>query len=143
MEMEIITTSDQETFGLGKNIVEQFRGGDIVLLKGELGSGKTTLTKGILSGLSVNSQITSPTFSLMNVYLVKSKKINSVVHIDTYRLKNEQELVDIGVEDYLGDPNTLCVIEWPEKIGDLLQNKRTTLITIEHLEENKRKITIQ
>lgn len=141
--MEIITTSDQETFGLGKNIVEQFRGGDIVLLKGELGSGKTTLTKGILSGLSVNSQITSPTFSLMNVYLVKSKKINSVVHIDTYRLKNEQELVDIGVEDYLGDPNTLCVIEWPEKIGDLLQNKRTTLITIEHLEENKRKITIQ
>ena len=65
-----------------------------------------------------------------------------MIHIDTYRLKDEYELKEIGVEDYLCEPNSLCVIEWPEKIYGLLKNKRTIAVTIEQLGENKRKITM-
>ena len=78
----------------------------------------------------------------MNIYPVNSEKIKTLVHIDTYRLKDEQELLDIGVEDYLGQPDTLCIIEWPEKIAGLLKAKKTTTIAIEHFTDNQRKIKI-
>jgi tRNA threonylcarbamoyladenosine biosynthesis protein TsaE len=135
--MEIITSSINETINFGKNLAAKLAGGDVVLLYGELGAGKTTLVKGLAAGIGVKSEITSPTFSLMNVY--PAGEVN-LVHIDTYRLKNEQELIDIGVEDYLSRPDSVCVIEWPEKISGLLQNKKTTAITIEHIEQNRRKI---
>ena len=95
-----------------------------MLLSGELGAGKTSLIKGLAVGLGVKKEITSPTFTLMNVYEVKSlkSKVKSLVHIDTYRLKDEKELVEIGVEDYLGRPDTICAIEWPEKIKNILNN---------------------
>lgn len=140
--MEIITNSPEETYEFGKKLSEQFRGGDILLLNGELGAGKTTLIKGMAAGLGVKEEITSPTFNLMNHYCARNHTINRVVHIDTYRIKNEQELKEIGVEDYLCDPCSVCVIEWPEKLIELLKNKKTFTVTLEHLEENKRKITM-
>jgi len=135
--MEIITSSINETVNFGKNLAGKLTDGDIVLLYGELGAGKTTLVKGLAAGFDVKSEITSPTFTLMNVYPAGG---SNLVHIDTYRLKNEQELIDIGVEDYLGQPGSICIIEWPEKISGLLQNKKTTAITIEHIDQNRRKI---
>ena len=105
-----------------------------MLLSGDLGAGKTSLVKGIAKGLGIKHEITSPTFTLLNIYEVKSlkSKVKSLVHIDTYRLKDENELLEIGVEDYLGEPNTVCIIEWPEKILGLLTNIKTTAITLEH-----------
>lgn len=141
--MQYITKSQQETIELGKKIAEQFKGGDIILLEGDLGAGKTTMTKGIAEYFGIEDTITSPTFTLMNIYEVKSQKskAKSLVHIDTYRLEDENDLIEIGVEDYLGDPNTICLIEWPEKIEKLIQNKKMIKIKIEHL-ANDRKITI-
>ncbi len=138
--MTITTNSQLETEEFGKNLSAKLNGGDILLLSGDLGAGKTSLVKGAADGLGIKHEITSPTFTLMNVYEVKNKKI---VHIDTYRLKDEKELLDIGIEDYLGKPDTICIIEWPEKISGLLKNKKTTSIFLEHGEEpNQRKITI-
>lgn len=122
---------------IGKKIAAKLKGGDILCLYGDLGAGKTTLVKGLAKGLGIKKNITSPTFALMNMY---SAKLHKLVHIDTYRLKNEQELVDIGIEDYLGAPDTICVIEWPEKMHKLLKNKKTLKVKIEHL-KNGRKIT--
>ncbi len=141
--MQIITKNTEETTEFGKNLATKLNGGDILLLIGELGAGKTTLVKGLAIGLKLQYEITSPTFTLMNTYPVEGNKIKTLVHIDTYRLKDEEELLEIGVEDYLGKPDTLCIIEWPEKISGLLQNKKTTTITIEHFEETQRKITIK
>lgn len=141
--MEIITKTTEETTEFGQKLAHQLNGGGILLLKGELGAGKTTLVKGLALGLGIQNEITSPTFTLMNIYPVNLEKIKTLVHIDTYRLKNEQDLLDIGVEDYLGQPNTLCIIEWPEKIAGLLKNKNTTTITIEHNTDNQRKINIK
>lgn len=138
--MQIITKTTEETTEFGKNLAAQLKGGDILLLQGELGAGKTTLVKGLADGLNIKHEITSPTFTLMNTYPVNSDKIKTLVHIDTYRLKDEEELIEIGVEDYLAKPDTLCIIEWPEKIAGLLKDKKTIAITTEHAENNQRKI---
>ena len=138
---------------IGKKIAGQLSGGDILCLYGDLGAGKTTLVKGIAAGLGIKKTITSPTFTLMNVYPVKllaktstplARGFNGakLVHIDTYRLKDEQELVEIGAEDYLGAPDSICVIEWPEKIKKLLKNKKIVKVTMEHNGKTERKITI-
>jgi len=157
----VITKSKQETINLGKKIAASFKGGDIVLLEGNLGAGKTTLTKGIARYFGVKKNITSPTFSLMNVYEVKGQKsalkgirpladvksknpkIQNLVHVDTYRLENENDLIEIGIEDYLGALDTICLVEWPEKIKKLLKNKKVTSIKITHEKDNERKIMIE
>lgn len=133
-----------DTKKIGKNISEQLRGGDIVCLWGDLGAGKTTLTKGIAEGLGIAGDITSPTFTLMNIYPVNPMRNNiaRIVHFDTYRIKNEQDLVEIGAEDYLGAPDTICIIEWPEKIQGLLHDKKIKKVTIEHLGGDERDIQI-
>ena len=117
----------------GKKIAADLKGGDVVLLYGELGAGKTTLTRGIALGLGIKSNIVSPTFTLMQIYKMKNEKIKmkNFVHIDTYRLENEKQLIEIGAEDYIGDPETVCVIEWPEKVGGLLEGKRVKKIFFE------------
>lgn len=122
--MQFISKNAQETFNVGKKFSETLHGGDIVLLSGELGAGKTTLVKGIAEGLGIQGDIVSPTFTLLNVYecRMQNAECKNFVHVDTYRLNNEQQLIDIGIEDYLGDPETVCVIEWPEKLQTLLKN---------------------
>lgn len=139
-----ITRSDKETIAYGKKIAATLKPGDIVCLYGDLGAGKTTLVKGIAQGLGVKKNITSPTFAILNVLPVRNSKFKvcKLVHIDTYRLKNEQELIDIGAEDYLGAPDAICVIEWPEKMKKLLKNKKCVNIRIEHGDKSKRKLTI-
>ena len=137
-----ITKSQIETENFGKKLAAKLKGGDILLLSGDLGAGKTSLVKGIDKDLGIKHEITSPTFTLMNLHQIKNKKsqIKQFVHIDTYRLKDEKELLEIGVEDYLGNPNTICVIEWPEKIAGLLGNKKTTSIALEHGEKPEERI---
>lgn len=153
--MHFTTSSSQETQNIGKQLASQLTGGDIVLLHGELGAGKTTFVKGLAEGLGITDDILSPTFTLMNLYRVTSYKLSpyggspegrqvtNFVHIDTYRLKTEQELINIGVEDYLGVDDTICVIEWPEKIEKLLHNKKTLNVWLESAGESERKIKIE
>lgn len=152
IEYQTITSEDMEQ--VGKKIAQTLTGGDIVLLYGELGAGKTTLTKGIAKELGVKDAITSPSFTLMNIYPTKHSEIKNLVHVDTYRLKESQDLLDIGITDYLNEKDTLCVIEWPEKLEDLLKNvpplggiplmsgKKVKKISIEHTDGNGRKIKI-
>ena len=114
---------------IGQQLAGRLKGGDILCLEGNLGAGKTTLVKGLARGLKIKNNITSPTFAIMNQFPVpssqfKNEKKITLVHIDAYRLKNEEELIDIGAEDYLGKPDTICAIEWPEKIKGLLKNIR-------------------
>jgi len=84
------TKNTKEMVNLGKKIAPGLNGGNIVLLHGEMGAGKSTLTKGIAQGLGIKKVVTSPTFTLMNIYEVKkaNSKIKRLIHIDTYRLKN-------------------------------------------------------
>jgi tRNA threonylcarbamoyladenosine biosynthesis protein TsaE len=139
--MEKITTSLKETEAFGKEFASTLKPGHVVLLYGDLGAGKTSLVKGIASGLGITSDITSPTFTLMNTYNTSANNIKTMVHIDTYRLKDEHDLLEIGVEDYLGKPHTICLIEWPEKIVDSLPRDRWE-VRINTIGKNTRAITI-
>ncbi|MBT5262431.1 MAG: tRNA (adenosine(37)-N6)-threonylcarbamoyltransferase complex ATPase subunit type 1 TsaE [Candidatus Magasanikbacteria bacterium] len=128
----------------GESLASQCMGGDIILLKGDLGAGKTTLAKGIAKGLGVQDVITSPTFTYMQVYPVNTtqKGISQLVHIDTYRAEDVQTLRNIGIEEFLFDKKTLSLVEWPEKIYPLIKDTPYKEISIEHTKDNKRIVSI-
>ena len=117
-----ITNSAEETKELAAKIVGQLKGGEVIGLVGELGAGKTVFVQGLAEGLGISEVVNSPTFVLMKTYEVESRKskVVSLIHVDVYRLSNSQELKEIGIEEYLGQKDTVVVIEWAEKVEDLL-----------------------
>ena len=139
--MEFITESSQETKDLGQKIAADLVGGEIFALTGGLGSGKTTFVQGFSKGLGLTSRIISPTFILMRKYRASDKDF---YHIDLYRLEKEvdKEVVNLGVTDIWGKPGNIVVIEWAEKIKDLIP-KSAKWIFFENLGEDKRKITVK
>ncbi len=141
--MKIITLSEKQTLALGKKIAKELKGGETIALIGELGAGKTIFTKGIADGLKIKKIITSPTFVLMKVYpidLEKNNKIKTLCHIDAYRLNSRKDLIDIGINDYLGQKNTVTIIEWADQVEDILPIN-TIFVKIE-VESNGRKRVI-
>ena len=134
--MQIITNSAEETISFGKQLAAKIQKGTILALSGQLGAGKTTLIQGIAQGLGISGYVTSPTFILINEYPGKIP----MVHVDLYRLDSEDQIEDLGIEEYFERP-AVIVVEWAEKLGHLLPGQAKK-IEIEILEENKRKITI-
>lgn len=138
-----ITNSIQETKKLAERFAKKLEVEDIILLEGKLGAGKTTFIKEICSYFGIDgSTVRSPTFTLINTYPTQKGigRIKQIVHIDTYRMEDSQELIEIGFEDYLEDKNSIIFIEWPEKIKELLEDYNTKKIKFKHLKDNKRKI---
>lgn len=117
------TKSLPETLKLGKKLASSFDT-NIIGLIGDLGSGKTAFTKGVGKYFNVQN-ITSPTFVVMKVYKTKNSqsKIKNLVHVDCYRFEDYESLRDIGLEDYINDPQSLVLIEWADKIKDSLPKK--------------------
>lgn len=101
---------------VAKEILETLSSGDVVLLSGDLGAGKTTFTQALARVLGVKQQITSPTFTIMNLYETPHPSITQLCHIDTYRLESPKDFDPIGMQDFFGTPGTLCVVEWPEHL---------------------------
>ena len=89
----------------------------IIAFSAKMGAGKTTFIKAILKSMGINEVVASPTYSIVNVY--DSKKFGRIYHFDLYRIKDDQEALDVGIEEMLYSGN-LCFIEWPEKINNLL-----------------------
>jgi tRNA threonylcarbamoyladenosine biosynthesis protein TsaE len=106
---------------LAKSIIQFAGSSRIILFKGELGSGKTTLIKNICNFLNVNEEVTSPTFSLVNQY--QNEAGEKIYHFDLYRLESLEEAIDIGFEEYL-DSGDWCLIEWPEVAEELIDDDR-------------------
>lgn len=113
---EIIAKNPEETFSLGKKIGIACRGGETILLLGNLGAGKTCLTQGIAKGLEVKEKVVSPTFNIMKIY---KSKTGILCHIDAYRLNSGHDLKMIGIDDYLGKNDTVVVIEWAERVKSI------------------------
>ncbi len=141
MKKKIITYSAAETKKLGIALARSLKQGCVIALIGNLGAGKTVLTKGIAKGLKVNHVIQSPTFVLMKVYPLKHKTLSALVHVDCYRVSSPQELHTIGLEDYIQDSSAVVVIEWADKMRSALPKQRMTM-TIVSRKEKGRVITI-
>ena len=137
---EYITKNESETNALGEKIAGLLNQGDILAVTGELGSGKTALVKGIAKGLKIDDHITSPTFTLVHSYESPSVTLH---HFDVYRVSEEEELFEIGFEEYLYGED-ICVIEWADLVRHLLP-LHTKWIHLERTQNSadERKITIK
>lgn len=120
MEYKVASATVEQTREWGKQLGRCLRGGDIVALIGELGSGKTAFAQGVGEAFSVEGPMTSPTFTLIHEYSARIKGTEvRLVHMDLYRLQHPEEAEVIGVE-YCFQEDAVCLIEWPEIIEDLL-----------------------
>ena len=135
MKSQIIKSkSAQETLMIGKKIASKLKGNEIILLFGELGSGKTTLSQGLIKGLGFEGWPRSPSFVIVKEYIVKYK----IQHMDFYRLDGLASLLGFGIEDYL-NMDSIKIIEWPE-IGMELMNKEYLKINISKNKSNDDRI---
>jgi tRNA threonylcarbamoyladenosine biosynthesis protein TsaE len=139
--MEIITKNAEDTKELGRKIGASLKGGEIFALTGNLGAGKTTFMQGFSEGLGYTGRLTSPTFILMRQYPLNEK---TLYHLDLYRFEKnlEEEIDNLGVIDLWGRNENIMVIEWAEKIKDLLPEE-TRWIEFEILGDTERKITYE
>jgi tRNA threonylcarbamoyladenosine biosynthesis protein TsaE len=114
----------------------------VIAFYGDLGTGKTTLTKVVAKQLGVKEKIISPTFVIMKIYKTKNKKFKKLIHIDSYRLKNSQELLALGWEDIIKDKSNFIIVEWPERTPELFLDNCHKL-NLEHKNETTRTIKIE
>lgn len=134
--MQITTHSADETQALGQRLAKRLLPGDVIAYFGDLGAGKTALTRGIAQGLGVTDLVTSPTYTIVNEYLTGRIPL---FHFDMYRLGSSDELFDIGWEDYL-NRGGVCAVEWSENVTEAMEG--AVSVTIDVLGENTRRITI-
>jgi tRNA threonylcarbamoyladenosine biosynthesis protein TsaE len=131
-----IAYSKNEINEIAKKLLSAGNGFSVWALHGEMGTGKTTLVKALVEALGVHETSTSPTFSIVNEY--RDRNNNPIYHFDFYRIKNEAEAFDIGVDEYF-DSGNLCLVEWPEKIPSLMPTTRFE-IHLEIIDEQTRLI---
>lgn len=135
--------SESETKIFAEKFAAGLHRGDVLALFGDLGYGKTTFVQGLAKGLGLEQKITSPTFTIIREYHKSVGNISmKLYHIDLYRIEEREELMSLGLEEILNGLDSIVVIEWPEKMGDLLPEKRIS-ITFEYIDENTRSINIK
>ncbi|MGQ9843335.1 MAG: tRNA (adenosine(37)-N6)-threonylcarbamoyltransferase complex ATPase subunit type 1 TsaE [Spirochaetota bacterium] len=132
-----ITQSQEETFSIGVELGKGAKPGEIFALIGNLGTGKTILAKGIAKGLGIDEEITSPTFTLLEVY----ESDTPLYHFDLYRISDNTELENLFFEEYWFG-NGVSVIEWADRAMKRLP-KDIYIITLEYIDKNRRKITVE
>ena len=136
MERTFITHSKEETQALGKNLSAYLSAGDVVLLEGDLGAGKTTFVGGVAKGLKVNEDVISPTFNIMKCYF---HGMLPLYHIDAYRLEGQN--IEIGLDEYI-EGNGACFIEWPQYIAALIPEEKLEVV-LRNIGGNERSITFK
>jgi tRNA threonylcarbamoyladenosine biosynthesis protein TsaE len=139
MARDYTTNSPEETIALGRELASQLAPPKVVILRGDLGAGKTTLVKGIAEGFNAASHddVTSPTFTLIHEYRGPAA---IVYHIDLYRIDTQRELETLGLDDLMTD-NSVLLIEWGEKFPRF-ERERDVEIALQRISENQRKIRL-
>ena len=135
--MEFITHSPEETEAVGEKLAQALRPGTVLAFRGDLGAGKTAFTRGLARGLGAEDRVTSPTYTIVNEYL--SGRL-PLFHFDMYRLESEDDLFDIGWEDYL-ERGGVCAVEWSENVAEAMEDALS--ICIEKTGEDSRRIIIE
>jgi tRNA threonylcarbamoyladenosine biosynthesis protein TsaE len=137
-EREFVTHSAEETIALGRTLAESIEAPALVLLSGDLGAGKTTLTKGIASGLHAarEEDVTSPTFTLVHKYDGAAR----VYHVDLYRVGDAHDFDTLGLEDVFAE-KAIVLIEWPERMA-VRTEWPVVRIKLEHVDEDSRRIVV-
>ena len=127
-----ITKTREETHAVARAYAESLKAGDVVLLDGDMGAGKTVFAKGVADGLGIEEEVTSPTYAYMNDY------DGVLFHYDCYRIESVEQAETLGLGDYL-DMGGICIVEWAQNIAPLLP-KNCKRVCIRKLNENQREI---
>lgn len=138
MTIQITTHGPGETRAAGRRLAAKLRAGDVLLLRGPLGAGKSEMTRGIAEGLGVTETVTSPSFTILNVYESGSVPL---YHFDWYRLESEEELYELGMDEYLGGDG-IAAVEWPDQCPDAIPNDCLEAV-LEPEGEDARRITLR
>ena len=137
--------SVEETWKLAKKLAAELKPGDVVCLEGDLGAGKTTFTQGLAAALGVSGRVNSPTFCIVQEHRRQSTTVGGnrlLVHMDLYRLHDENDVIAIGWEDYLAQ-GAILVVEWPDRAGTLIPSDARHIV-FTHLDgEESRRIVFQ
>ena len=138
-----ISKTPDETRNLAMSLSKVLDGGEVILLFGDLGAGKTLFLQGLAQGLGVKDVVNSPTFNILKIYTIKNKKnIKKFCHIDAYRLSSGKDLETLGIKEIWEDKKIVTAIEWAEKIKDIFPKKNYIKIFIKSISESKREIKI-
>lgn len=135
--MEVVVESLEELEAFAKSFAGKLKEGDVVLLTGDLGAGKTTFVKFVAKELGYHGLVTSPTFTLLNEYMASIP----IYHFDMYRLKSCAEAVESGLDEILRSGDGVCFVEWPQKVAGILP-KKNIMIDITVLGDTARKIKV-
>lgn len=140
--MEFLSKSEKDTQKIAQNFAKKVKMPAIILLYGDLGAGKTHFTKGFAKGLGYKSIVTSPTFTIMNIY--EGGRL-PIYHFDMYRLSSADEAREIGFEEYLNMEtlNGISIVEWPENVKGLINDKVIKIKIEKQKDENSRRILIE
>jgi len=109
----MMSHSEQQTLEIAAEFAATLKGGEIVFLEGDLGSGKTTFVRGVARSMGFEEPVRSPTFTIMNRYPVSQEQIKELLHLDLYRIEDSKELQTLALEEEVGLPRTVTFIEWP------------------------------
>jgi tRNA threonylcarbamoyladenosine biosynthesis protein TsaE len=142
----MISNSVGQTYKIAQNLLPRLVDFNLICLYGDLGSGKTTFVQGLSQALGIKKRILSPTFVILREYKIKNSPsfishYSSLVHIDCYRIKSENNLKSIDLKELWSNPANLVIIEWAERIKGILPNKRID-IKFSYISEKERKIEI-
>lgn len=143
MEYQLSNLVEMEKLAqdFAKKLERNKEGATVVGLYGDLGAGKTFFTQTVAKTFGVEENIVSPTFVIEKIYELKDQKFSHLIHIDAYRLESSSELLSLGFEKIIRDPGNLILIEWPERVADIMP--KHTRIYIKHLEnETDREVQI-
>ena len=139
--MKKITNSEQETKEFAKTFFQKNQK-NVLLLFGDLGSGKTVFSKGAADFYNLKSTITSPTYVIIKEYEIKKSNFSKLVHIDLYRIDRIDQDLENQIKEYIEDKSNLLIIEWPENIMSIIPKNVIQKIIFKHISKNKREITI-
>ncbi|MFH1207688.1 MAG: tRNA (adenosine(37)-N6)-threonylcarbamoyltransferase complex ATPase subunit type 1 TsaE [Patescibacteria group bacterium] len=141
--MNFISRHPNATIKIGLTLAKKVKKGGILALVGDMGGGKTYFAKGFAKGLGLRTAINSPTFVLMKVYKLHRPGLKTFCHVDAYRLRRIDEIREIGLLEYLRRSDTVCIIEWADKLRPLLKGLPLTVVRFTYVSPTVRKISIQ
>ncbi len=136
--MKIVSKSLNDTKEIAKIVFDFCKGGEVIVLNGDLGTGKTTFTKYFAEFMGITNNVTSPTFLMLKTYKGNNLLLN---HFDLYRINTNDELLDLGFYEYLYDINSISIIEWNKFILD--ESKSNIFIDISYIDESTREFNIR
>ena len=141
IEQEIISRSETETEAFAAALAQKLPPGTVIALDGDLGAGKTVFSRGFARGMGITEPVSSPTYTIVQEYPLPGGK-GMLYHLDLYRIANSVSALAFGVDEFLDDPESTALVEWPERIADIMPDS-TLRIEIRHLSDTERKITVK